>query len=56
MRFPLYKKTGKFMENNLINAETDAALKSLIRNKEMIIQKVDNGNTVVHPDRKDYIS
>ena len=34
------------MENNLPKADFDA-LKSLIRNKEMIIQKTDKGNTVV---------
>ena len=36
--FPSYKGAGKFMENNLSKAELDA-LKSLIRNKELIIQK-----------------
>ena len=34
------------MENNLPKADFDA-LKSLIRNKEMIIQKTDKDNTVV---------
>ena len=43
------------MENNLPKAELDA-LKSLIRNKEMIIQKVDEGNTAILLGRKDYIS
>ena len=42
------------MENNLPKAAFDA-LKSLIRNKEMTIQKADEGNTVVLLDRKDYI-
>ena len=43
------------MENNLPKAELDA-LKSLIRNKEMIIQKADEGNTAILLGRKDYIS
>ena len=42
------------MENNLPKAEFDA-LKSLIRNKELIIQKAEKGNTVVLLNRKDYI-
>ena len=53
--FSLYKETSKFMEKNLPKAEFDA-LKSLIRNKELIIQKADKGNTVVILNRKDYIS
>ena len=43
------------MKNNLPKAEFDA-LKSLIRNKELIIQKANKGNTVVLLNRKDYIS
>ena len=43
------------MEKNLPKAEFDA-LKSLIRNKELIIQKADKGNTLVLLNRKDYIS
>ena len=43
------------MENNLPKAEFDA-LKSLIRNKELIIQKSDKGNTVVLLNREGYIS
>ena len=42
------------MENNLPKAEFDV-LKSLIRNKELIIQKADKDNTVVLLNRKDYI-
>ena len=53
--FSSYKETSKFMEKNLPKAEFDA-LKSLIRNKELIIQKADKGNTVVLLNRKDYIS
>ena len=43
------------MKNNLPKTEFDA-LKSLIRNKELIIQKANKGNTVVLLNRKDYIS
>ena len=39
------------MEINLPKAEFNA-LKSLIRNKELIIQKADKGNTVVRLNRK----
>ena len=44
-----------FVENNLRKAEFDT-LKSLMRNKELTIQKADMGNTVVLLNRKDYIS
>ena len=44
-----------FVENDLRKAEFDT-LKSLMRNKELTIQKADMGNTVVLLDRKDYIS
>ena len=43
------------MENNLLKTESDA-LKSIIGNKELIIQKADKGNTVVLLNRKGYIS
>ena len=43
------------VENNLRKAEFDT-LKSLMRNKELTIQKADMGNTVVLLNRKDYIS
>ena len=43
------------MENNLPKAEFDA-LKSLIRNKELIIQIAEEGNTVALLNRKNYIS
>ena len=42
------------MENNFPKAEFDP-LKSLIRNKELIIQKADKDNTMVFLNRKDYI-
>ena len=44
-----------FVENNLRKAEFDT-FKSLMRNKELTIQKADMGNTVVLLNRKDYIS
>ena len=53
--FLSYKETGKFMENNLPKDELDA-IKSLIRNKELIIQRAHKGNTAVLLNRKDYIS
>ena len=43
------------MENNLPKAEFDA-LKSLIRNKELISQRADKDNTVLPLSRKEYIS
>ena len=43
------------MENNLPKALFDY-LRSLIRKKEMIVQKYDEGNTVILLNRKDYIS
>ena len=43
------------MENDWPKADFDA-LKSLIRNKELIIQKTDRDNTVVLLNKKDYIS
>ena len=43
------------MENNLSKAEFDA-LKALFRNKELMNQKADKGNTVVLLNKKDYIS
>ena len=53
--FSSCKETFKFMENNLSKAEFDA-LKALIRNKELMNQKADKGNTVVLLNKKDYIS
>ena len=47
--FSSYKGASKFMENNLPKAKfkSSKALKSLIRNKELIVQKADKDNTVV---------
>ena len=52
--FSSYKDTSKSFEKNLPKAEFDA-LKMLLKNKDIIIQKVDKGNTVVILNRKDYV-
>ena len=52
--FSSYKDTGKTFEKNLPKAETDA-LKILLKNKDIIVQKTDKGNTVVILNRKDYV-
>ena len=44
--FSSYKDTGKTFEKNLPKAEFDA-LKILLKNKDIIVQKADKGNTVV---------
>ena len=41
-----FKDSGKINENNLSKKE-HLALKNLIKNRDLIIQKVDKGNTVV---------
>ena len=48
------KDTSKTFEKNLPKAEFDA-LKILLKNKDIIIQKVDKGNIVVILNRKDYV-
>ena len=50
--FPSYKDTSKTFERNLPKAELDT-LKILLKNKDIIIQKADKGNTVVLLNRKD---
>ena len=52
--FSSYKDTGKTFEKNLPNAELDA-LKILLKNKDVIVQKADKGNAVVILNRKDYV-
>ena len=52
--FSSYKDTSKTFEENLPKAEFDA-LKILLKNKDIIIQKADKGNTVVILNRKDYV-
>ena len=52
--FSLYKDTGKTFEKNLPEAEFDA-LRILLKNKDIIVQKADKGNTVAILNRKDYV-
>ena len=52
--FSSYKATSKTFEKNLPKAKFDA-LKILLKNKDIIIQKADKGNTVVILNRKDYV-
>ena len=52
--FSSYKDTSKTFEKNLPKAEFDA-LKILLKNKDIIVQKADKGNTVVILNRKDYV-
>ena len=51
--FKLFSDNGKF-ENNL-SAEEINSLKALMRNKDIIIQKADKGNTAVITDKDKYI-
>ena len=48
------KDTGKILEKNLPKGEFDA-LKIILKNKDIIVQKADKGNTVVILNRKDYV-
>ena len=50
--FSSYKDTGRTFENNLPKEEFDA-LKILLKNKDIIVQKTDKGNTVVILNRED---
>ena len=52
--FSSYKNTGKNFEKNLLKVEFDA-LKILLKNKDVIVQKADKGNTVVILNRIDYV-
>ena len=49
-----FKDTGKILEKNLHKVEFDA-LKIPLKNKDMLIQKDDKGNTVDIFNRQDYI-
>ena len=51
--FSWYKDTGRTFEN-LPKAGFDA-LKILLKNKDIIVQKVDKGNTVIILNKKDYV-
>ena len=50
-----FRDSGKINENNLSKKE-HLALKDLIENRDLIIQKSDKGNTVVVLNKNDYIS
>ena len=50
--FSFYKEASKFMENHLPKAKFDA-LKFLMKNKELTIQKADKSNTVILLNRKE---
>ena len=52
--FSSYKDTSKTFEKNLPKAEFDA-LKILLKNKDIIIQKANKGDTVVILNRKYYV-
>ena len=52
--FLSYKDTGKTLEKNLPNEKFDA-LKILLKNKDIIVQKRDKGNTIVLLNRKDCV-
>ena len=52
--FSSYKDTGKTLEKNLPKEEFDA-LKILLKNKDIIVQKGDKGNTIVILNRKDCV-
>ena len=51
--FKFFSENCKF-ENNL-SAEKINSLKALVRNKDIIIQKFDKGNTVAITDKEKYI-
>ena len=52
--FSSCKDASKTFEKNLPKAEFDA-LKILLKNKDIIIQKADKGTTVVILNKKDYV-
>ena len=49
-----YKDTDKTLEKNLLKGGFDA-LKILLKNKDIIVQKANKVNTVVILNRKDYV-
>ena len=51
----LFRDSGKINENNL-SKKKHLALKNLIKNRDLIIQKADKGNTVVTLNKNNYIS
>ena len=52
--FSLDKDTSRTFEKNLPKVEFDVS-KVLLKNKDIVIQKADKGNTVVILSRKDYV-
>ena len=53
--FTSFRDPSKINENNL-SKEEHLALKDLIKNRDLVIQKDDKGNTVVILNKNDYIS
>ena len=53
--FTYFRDSSKIHENNL-SKEEHLALKDLIKNRDLVIQKADKGNTVVILNKNDYIS
>ena len=53
--FTSFRDPSKINENNL-SKEEHLALKDLIKNRDLVIQKDDKGNTVVTLNKNDYIS
>ena len=53
--FTYFRDSSKVHENNL-SKEEHLALKDLIKNRDLVIQKADKGNTVVILNKNDYIS
>ena len=53
--FTSFRDSSKINENNLFKEE-DLALKDLNKNRDLVIQKADKGNTVVILNKNDYIS
>ena len=53
--FTYFRDSSKIHENNL-SKEEHLALKDLIKNRDLVIQKADKGNIVVILNKNDYIS
>ena len=53
--FTYFRDSSKIHENNL-SKEEHLALKDLIKNRDLVIQKADKSNTVVILNKNDYIS
>ena len=55
VRHTSFKQVSKFSEENLSTEEVKA-LNSLVKIKDMLIQKAEKGNSIVILNRSDYIS